>query len=50
MFPRNSRNALVGFDSWRETSVTSKTVLIACGRQVILIPAKVAKMLARESG
>jgi hypothetical protein len=26
MFPRNSRNALVGFDSWRETSVTSKTV------------------------
>jgi hypothetical protein len=28
MFPQNSRNALVGFDSCRGTSVTSKGVLL----------------------
>jgi hypothetical protein len=45
MFPVNSPIALVGFDSCRETSVTSKGVLLTCGRQVMLIPAKVAKIV-----
>jgi hypothetical protein len=45
MFPVSSPTALVGFDSCREVSVTSKGVLIACGRQVVLIPAKVAKIV-----
>ena len=45
MFPVNSPTAQVGFDSCRETSVTSKGVLLTCGRQAMLIPAMVAKII-----